>query len=44
MNSTPSAAIRDHNTEAGKYSNSAWQTTQLSVYRSCMAEHGQPFG
>jgi len=37
------AAIRECCIEAGKFSTSAWQTTQLATYRTCMAEHGQWF-
>jgi hypothetical protein len=36
------AAIHDCSVKAGKYSFSAWQTTQIDVYRECMAEHNQP--
>lgn len=38
---TRDAAIHTCSVKAGKYSFSAWETTQLAVYRSCMAEHGQ---
>jgi hypothetical protein len=37
------AAIRQCCIEAAKFSTSAWQTTQLATYRTCMAEHGQWF-
>ena len=35
------AAMRECNLQAGKWSNSAWETTQFAAYGSCMAEHGQ---
>jgi hypothetical protein len=35
------AAMQECNALAGKWSMSAWQSTQLSTYGSCMAEHGQ---
>jgi hypothetical protein len=35
------AALRECNTQAQKYSNSAWETTQFAVYGTCMSEHGQ---
>jgi hypothetical protein len=35
------AAIHDCSTKANKWSSSGWQTTQLAVYGTCMAEHGQ---
>jgi hypothetical protein len=42
--STPArdAAIHDCSVRAGKYSMSAWQSTQIDVYGECMAEHNQP--
>jgi hypothetical protein len=39
-----SAALRECNKEAEKYSFSTWQTAQFAVYGSCMANHGQPSG
>jgi hypothetical protein len=41
---TKAEAIHACNTEAEKYSSAAWQTTQLAVYRTCMAKHGQMSG
>jgi hypothetical protein len=35
------AAIHECNVEAAKWSNSAWESTQLATYGACMAEHGQ---
>ncbi len=35
------AAIHDCSVKANKWSNSGWETTQLAVYGTCMAEHGQ---
>jgi hypothetical protein len=35
------AALHDCSVEASKWSFSAWQSTQLTVYRDCMGEHGQ---
>jgi hypothetical protein len=35
------AAMRDCNAAASKWSNSAWETTQLATYGTCMTEHGQ---
>jgi hypothetical protein len=34
------AAIHECSVKAGKYSNTSELTTQFSVYRNCMAEHG----
>jgi hypothetical protein len=34
-------AIHDCSVEAGKWSNSSWQTTQFAVYGTCMSEHDQ---
>jgi hypothetical protein len=34
-------AIHDCSTQASKWSFSAWQSTQLAVYGTCMSEHGQ---
>jgi hypothetical protein len=36
------AAIHDCSVEAGKYSFSSWQSTQIAVYGECMTEHNQP--
>ena len=35
------AAIHECNVEAGKWSNSAWESTQILTYGACMTEHGQ---
>jgi|ERR1700728_2208148 hypothetical protein len=35
------AALYDCSTKANKWSFSAWQTTQLAVYRDCMTAHDQ---
>lgn len=35
------AAIRDCSMKASKWSNSAWENTQILTYGSCMAGHGQ---
>jgi len=35
------AAMQACNAAAAKWSNSAWETTQLATYGTCMAEHGQ---
>ena len=35
------AAIHECSVKASKYSMSSWQSTQLEVYGTCMAEHGQ---
>src|SRR5262245_2925104 len=40
---TRSEAIQACSTEAAKWRYSDWQTAQLTNYRSCMAQHGQPF-
>jgi hypothetical protein len=34
-------ALQDCMGRSGKFSQSAWGTTQAQVYRSCMAEHGE---
>jgi len=39
-----SAAIRECNKEAEKYTFHTWQTMQFAVYGECMTNHGQPFG
>jgi len=41
-NSSRSEAIQTCNSEAAKWSNRDWQTTQATVYRDCMIKHGQP--
>jgi hypothetical protein len=38
---TRDAALRECNTEAQKYSDSAWETTKSAMYGTCMTEHGQ---
>ena len=38
---TREAALHDCSVAASKWSFSAWQSTQLTVYRDCMAAHGQ---
>jgi hypothetical protein len=35
------ATMQECNAAASKWSTSAWQTTQLAAYGTCMAEHGQ---
>jgi hypothetical protein len=35
------AALHDCSVAASKWSFSAWQSTQLAVYRDCMTAHGQ---
>ena len=40
-NSSRSEAIQTCNSEAAKWSNRDWQTTQAVVYRDCMLRHGQ---
>jgi hypothetical protein len=35
------AALHDCSVKASKWSFSAWETTQLAVYRDWMTEHGQ---
>jgi hypothetical protein len=42
-NAARSEAIRTCNAEAEKWNNRDWETTQLTVYRDCMFQHGQPF-
>lgn len=37
-----SQALQKCNSEAAKWSNRDWQTTQATVYRDCMIKHGQP--
>ena len=38
-----SEALEKCNAEANKWSSRDYQTTNLTVYRNCMIEHGQPF-
>jgi len=38
-----SDAIRTCSAEAAKWRYSDWQTAQLTTYRNCMTQHGQPF-
>jgi Tfp pilus assembly protein PilE len=35
------SALRECNGAAEKYHNNHWGTTQLQMYRSCMAQHGE---
>jgi hypothetical protein len=35
------AALHDCSVKASKWSFSAWETTQLAVYRDCMTAHDQ---
>jgi hypothetical protein len=42
MNANREKVMHDCSVEASKYTQSTWATTQLSVYRSCMMQHGQP--
>jgi hypothetical protein len=35
------AAMQECNAAAAKWSNGAWQSTQLATYGTCMTEHGQ---
>jgi hypothetical protein len=35
------AAMRECNAAAAKWSTSAWQTAQLAAYGTCMAAHGR---
>jgi hypothetical protein len=35
------AALQECNAAAAKWGNMAWQTSQVAVYGTCMAEHGQ---
>ena len=35
------AALHDCSVKASKWSFSAWETTQLAVYRDCMTDHDQ---
>jgi hypothetical protein len=38
-----SEAIQKCNAEAAKWRYSDWQSAQITNYRDCMTEHGQPF-
>src|SRR5262245_22684291 len=38
-----SDAIQTCSTEAAKWRYSDWQSAQLTNYRACMMQHGQPF-
>jgi len=38
-----STVINACNAEATKWRYSDWQTAQITVYRNCMTDHGQPF-
>lgn len=42
-NNPRTEAIQKCNTEAAKWRYSDWQTGQITNYRVCMTEHGQPF-
>jgi hypothetical protein len=41
MSGARAKAIQDCNGKSGKFSQTAWGTTQSQVYRSCMTEHGE---
>jgi len=42
-NNSRTEAIEKCNVEAAKWRYSDWQTAQITNYRDCMTQHGQPF-
>jgi hypothetical protein len=41
MSAAREQALRECSSNAGKYTNGTWQTTQLHTFRSCMMQHGE---
>jgi hypothetical protein len=42
MSAARAQAIHECNAKAGKYIEHTWGDNEVYIYRSCMAEHGQP--
>jgi glycerol uptake facilitator-like aquaporin len=41
MNGARTQALRQCNTEAGKFKQYTWGNTEITTYRACMTKHGQ---
>jgi hypothetical protein len=42
MSAARAQAIHECNAKSGKYIEHTWGDNEIYIYRSCMAEHGQP--
>jgi hypothetical protein len=42
MGAARAQAIHECNAKSGKYIEHTWGDNEIYIYRSCMAEHGQP--